>query len=246
VSTNPTDQWIGDSYNIRPETADQFSVGYYRDFPGYRLEAESYYKWMGGQVDYRNGADLTTTEDVESQLLYGVGRAYGLEMYLKKTTGKLTGWISYTLSRTEKKIAGINGGDWYKAHQDRTHDASVVAMYPLSSRWEVAGDFMIATGNAVTFPDAKYQVNKQTFFYYAKRNDYRMPCYHRMDINFTLKCKPRKHYQASWSFGLYNVYGRENAYIIQFEQDKDNPDRTVAKQTALFRWVPSVSYNFKF
>ncbi|SEA51686.1 TonB-dependent Receptor Plug Domain [Arachidicoccus rhizosphaerae] len=246
VSTNPTDQWIGDSYNIKPETADQLSLGYYHDFAQYRLEAETYYKWMGGQVDYRNGADLTTTEDVESQLLYGVGRAYGLELYLKKNRGKLTGWISYTLSRTEKKIAGINGGNWYKAHQDRTHDLSVVALYPISARWDVAGDFMIATGNAVTFPDAKYQINEQTFFYYAKRNDYRMPCYHRMDINFTLKCKPRKHYQSSWSFGLYNVYGRENAYIIQFEQDKSNPDRTIAKQTALFRWVPSVTYNFKF
>jgi hypothetical protein len=246
LSTNPTDQWIGDSYNIRPETADQISLGYYRDFSGYRLEAESYYKWMGAQVDYRNGADLTTTQDVESQLLYGIGRAYGLELYLKKNQGKLTGWLSYTLSRTEKKIAGISGGNWYKAHQDRTHDLSVVAMYPLSERWEVAGDFMLATGNAVTFPEAKYSVNNQTFFYYGNRNDYRMPLYHRMDINFTLKCKPKKHYSASWSFGLYNVYGRENAYIIRFVQDENNPGKTVAKQTALFRWVPSVTYNFKF
>jgi len=246
LSTNPTDQWIGDSYNIRPETADQLSLGYYKDYPGYRLEAETYYKWMGAQVDYKNGADLTTTQDVESQLLYGIGRAYGLELYLKKNRGKLTGWLSYTLSRTEKKIAGISGGNWYKAHQDRTHELSLVGMYPLSERWEVAGDFMLATGNAVTFPQAKYQVNKQTFFYYGNRNDYRMPLYHRMDINFTLKCKPKKNYTASWSFGLYNVYGKENAYIIRFEEPVDRPGQTVAKQTALFRWVPSVTYNFKF
>ena len=246
VSTDPTDQWIGDSYNIKPETADQLSLGYYRDFWGYRLEAETYYKWMGAQVDYRNGADLTTTDDVQSQLLYGIGRAYGLELYLKKNRGKLTGWVSYSLSRTEKKIDGINEGQWYKAHQDRTHDLSVVAMYPLSKRWDVAGDFMIATGNAVTFPQAKYQLVDQTFFYYGKRNDYRMPVYHRMDLNFTLKCRPRKRYQASWSFGLYNVYGRENAYLIHFEEDDKQPGKTVAKQTSLFRWVPSVTYNFKF
>ncbi|UAY55034.1 TonB-dependent receptor [Arachidicoccus terrestris] len=246
VSTNPTDQWIGDSYNIQPETADQLSLGYYRDLKAYRLEAEVYYKWLGNQVDYRNGADLTTTDDVQSQLLYGIGRAYGLELFFKKIQGKLTGWVSYTLSRTETKIAGINGNEWYRAHQDRTHDLSVVAMYPLSERWEVAGDFMIATGNAVTFPQAKYRLNDQSFFYYAKRNDYRMPVYHRMDLNFTLKCKPHRRYQASWSFGLYNVYGRENAYIIQFEEDPDKPGKTVAKQTSLFRWVPSVTYNFKF
>lgn len=246
VSTNPTDQWIGDSYNIKPETADQLSLGYYRDLSGFRLEAETYYKWLGGQVDYRNGADLTTTGDVQSQLLYGKGRAYGLELYFKKTAGRLTGWVSYTLSRTENKIAGINGGEWYKARQDRPHDLSVVALYPLSARWEIAGDFMIATGNAVTFPEAKYRLNEQSFFYYAKRNDYRMPVYHRMDVNFTLKCRPHPHYEASWSFGLYNVYGRQNAYIIQFEADPDQPGKTTAKQTSLFRWVPSVTYNFKF
>lgn len=246
VSANPTDQWIGDSYNIKPETADQLSVGYYRDLKGYRLEAELYYKKMGHQVDYRNGADLTTTDDVQSQLLYGRGRAYGLELFCKKTEGKLTGWVSYTLSRAQTQIEGINGGAWYRAHQDRTHDLSVVAMYPLSERWEVAGDFMIATGNAVSFPQAKYLLNDQSYFYYARRNDYRMPLYHRMDVNFTLKCKPHPHYQASWSFGLYNVYGRENAYIIKFEEDPDRPGKTVAKQTSLFRWVPSVTYNFKF
>lgn len=246
VSTNPTDQWTGDSYNIRPETADQFSLGYYREMGGYVLQLESYYKWMNHQVDYRNGADLTTSTDVESQLLYGVGRAYGLEIYLKKNKGRLTGWLSYTLSKTEKQIDGINGSHWYNARQDRTHDLSLVALYPLSDKWSVSGDFMISTGNAVTFPEAKYQLNNQTIYYYTKRNDYRMPIYHRMDIDFTVQCKPHKHYQASWSFGIYNVYGRENAYLIRFKQEEDDPRRTVAEQTSLFRWVPAVSYNFKF
>lgn len=247
VATNPTDQWLGDSYNIRPETADQYSLGYYLDINAmYSLQVESYYKNLNGQIDYRNGADLTTSQDVESQLLYGKGRAYGLELYWQKKTGRLTGWLSYTLSKTEKKIAGINGNNWYNAKQDRTHNLSLVAIYPLSDRWSVSGDFMFSTGNAVTFPEAKYSLTEQTVFYYTKRNDYRMPNYHRMDINFTLKCKPHKHYQASWSFGLYNVYGRENAYVIRFKEDPDHPERTQAEQTSLFRWVPSITYNFKF
>lgn len=248
TSTAPTDQWIGNSYNIKPEISDQFSLGYFRNFKDHQYEfsMEVYYKDLQNQVDYKNGADIISTPDVESELLFGKGRAYGLEILLKKTTGRLTGWLGYTLSRTERKIDGINNNEWYVARQDRTHDLSLVGTYQLSDRWSLSGLFVYNTGNAVTFPSGKYSIEGNTVFYYTERNGYRMPSYHRMDIGATYTRPKRGKYESSWNFSLYNVYGRENAYTITFEDDPDDTGRTRAIQTALFRWVPSVSYNFKF
>jgi outer membrane cobalamin receptor len=248
TSSNPTDQWIGSSYNIKPEIADQFSLGYFRNFADnkYEFSAETYYKSMQNQVDYKNGADINTALDVESELLYGKGRAYGLELFLKKKTGRFTGWASYTLSRTERKIDGINEGNWYAARQDRTHDLSLVGMYQLTPKWSLSGNFIYYTGNAITFPSGKYEIAGNTAFYYTERNGYRMPNYHRFDLSATYE-KPRKgKFQSSWNFSLYNVYGRENAYTITFEDNEKDPSRTSAIQTSLFKWVPSVTYNFKF
>ncbi|MCU0469964.1 MAG: TonB-dependent receptor [Arcicella sp.] len=248
TSSNPTDQWIGTSYNIKPEIADQVSLGYFRNFADnkYEFSVETYYKSMQNQVDYKNAADINTAPDVESELLYGKGRAYGVELFLKKKTGKFTGWLSYTLSRTERQIDGINDGNWYAAKQDRTHDISLVGMYQLSNRWSLAGNFIYYTGNAVTFPSGKYNVAGNTTYLYTERNGYRMPAYHRLDISATYE-KPRKgRFQSSWNFSIYNLYGRENAYTITFEDNPDDPSRTRAVQTSLFKWVPSVTYNFKF
>jgi outer membrane cobalamin receptor len=248
TSSNPTDQWIGSSYNIKPEIADQLSLGYFRNFANnkYEFSAETYYKSLQNQVDYKNGADINTTLDVESELLYGKGRAYGLELYLKKKSGRFTGWASYTLSRTERQIEGINEGNWYAAKQDRTHDFSIVGMYQITPKWSLASNFIFYTGNAITFPSGKYEMAGNTTFYYTERNGYRMPNYHRLDLSATYE-KPRKgKYQSSWNFSLYNAYGRENAYTITFEDNETDPTRTSAIQTSLFKWVPSVTYNFKF
>jgi hypothetical protein len=245
---NPTDQWVGNSYNIKPEIGDQLSLGYFQNFADnkYEFSVETYYKWMQNQVDYKNGADINTAPDVESELLFGRGRAYGVELLLKKKTGRLTGWVGYTLSRTERQIDGINEGNWYAARQDRTHDLSVVGAYQLNKRWSLGGAFVFYTGNATTFPSGKYEVADNTVYYYTERNGYRMPNYHRLDLSATYE-KPRKgRFQSSWNFGLYNVYGRENAYTITFEEDPDDSSRTRAVQTSLFKWVPSVTYNFKF
>ncbi len=248
TSSTPSDQWIGNSYNIKPEIADQVSLGYFKNFKenNYQLSVETYYKNLQNQVDYINGADIITSPDLESELLYGKGRAYGLELLLKKTKGKLTGWLGYTLSRTERKIDGINYNNWYVARQDRTHDLSLVAMYQLTKRWSLSGIFVYNTGNAVTFPSGKYNIEGNTVFYYTERNGYRMPAYHRMDLGATYSRPHKKKYESSWNFSLYNVYGRENAYTITFEDDPNDPSRTRVIQTALFRWVPSVTYNFKF
>lgn len=246
---NPTDQWLGNSYNTKPEIADQVSFGYSRNFNNnnYEFNTEVYYKDMQNQIDYKDGADIQTVTDIESELLYGKGRAYGLELLLKKKTGKLTGWVGYTLSKTERKINGINNNDWYNARQDRTHDLSIVGIYELSKRWTLSTTFVYQTGNAVTFPTGKFNLNGITVYQYASRNANRLPAYHRLDFGATYeKKKPGKRFQSSWNFGLYNVYGRENAYTITFRDNPDDPTKTEALQTSLFRWVPGITYNFKF
>jgi len=248
TASSPSDQWIGDSYNIKPELADQTSIGYTRNFKNntYELGAELYYKNMQNQLDYKDGTNINTIADVESALLYGIGRAYGFELLAKKKIGVLSGWISYTLSKSERKIEGINGGDWYNAKQDRTHDISVVSIVELNSKWSVSGVFVYYTGNAVTFPTGKYTFGGQTIYQYAKRNANRMPTYHRFDISVTYENRDRKKRETSWNFSLYNVYGRENAYRISFQDDPLDKTKTQIIQTSLFRWVPSITYNFKF
>lgn len=249
-SGNPTDQWIGSSYSVKPEIADQISVGYSRNFNNnnYEVNAEIYYKSMQNQIDFKNGAQIgfSTAADVESELLFGKGRAYGLELIAKKKAGKLTGWISYTLSKTERKINGINDNKWYNARMDKTHDISVVTTYQLNAKWSFSGLFLYSTGNAVTFPIGKYELNGQTVFQYNSRNADRMPAYHRMDLSATYEPESNKRFRGSWTFGIYNLYGRQNAYTITFEDNPNNPGTTRAMQTSLFRWVPNITYNFKF
>jgi hypothetical protein len=248
TGSNPTDLWIPSSNNVKPEISEQVSLGYYRNIRenNYEFSSEIYYKKLQNQIDYKNGAVLIANENVESQLAYGKGRTYGLEIYLKKKYGKLTGWLSYTLSRTERKINGVNNFNWYPATQDQTHNIAIVAMYQAGKKWTLGSDFVYNTGNAVTWPSGKYSVNGRTVFLYTERNGYRMPSYNRLDISATLTTKKTKKFEGSWTFSVYNAYGRENPYFIQFQDDPANPQKTQAVQYSLFRWVPSVTYNFKF
>ncbi|RYY54647.1 MAG: hypothetical protein EOO09_13605 [Chitinophagaceae bacterium] len=249
TSSNPTDKWIASTNLIKPEISDQVSVGYYKDLAGNRYEftVESYYKTMQNQIDYRDGADIFANNDaIEQQLLFGKGRAYGIEFLMRKKAGKLTGWIGYTLSKTEKKINGINSDRWYNARQDRTHDVSVVGMYELNKKWSLSATWVFYTGDAITFPAGKYRVDDQTIFYYTERNAERMPAYHRLDLGATCVLKKKKNWSSELSFSLYNAYGRENAYTINFRDNEDDPDKTEAVRYALFKFIPSISYNFKF
>lgn len=248
TSGSPTDQWIGTSYNIKPEIADQISVGYSRNFKdnNFEFNAEAYYKDMQNQIDYKDGADINSVPDIESELLFGKGRAYGVELLFKKKSGKLTGWVGYTLSKTERQIDGINNNNWYNARQDRTHDLSVVAIYQLTPKWSLSGTFIYNTGNAVTYPTGKYNLNGNTVYQYANRNANRLPDNHRLDLSATYERKRKGRYQSSWNFSLYNAYGRENAFTVTFRDNENDPTKTEAVQTSLFRWVPSVTYNFNF
>jgi hypothetical protein len=249
TSANPTDRWVASTNIIKPEISDQVSIGYYKNLwdNKYELVVEAYYKTMQNQVDYRDGADVFSNSNaIETELLFGEGRAYGIEWQLKKKVGRFSGWLSYTLSKTERRVDGINNNQWYNARQDRTHDIALVGTYQLSKKWTLSATWVYYTGDAVTFPAGKYTIDDQVVFYYTERNGYRMPDYHRLDIGATWVLKQKKRFSSELSFSLYNAYGRQNAFTIQFREGKDDPTKTEAVQIALFSFIPSVSYNFKF
>ena len=248
TSSSPTDQYVLSSNNIKPEIADQVALGYFKNIKEntYELSAEIYYKWLQNQIDYKNAAQLLANSNVESELIYGVGRAYGLELFFKKKFGKLNGWVGYTLSRTERKFTELNNGKYFPARQDRTHDISVVGIYNMTPRWTFSSSFIYSTGNAVTYPAGKYTVGGQPAYYYTQRNAGRMPYNMRLDISATLEGKKKGKYQSSWNFGIYNVLARKNPYSIEFITDPQNPNKTAAQQTSLFGLIPSVTWNFKF
>jgi hypothetical protein len=248
TSSSPTDKWILSDNNIKPELADQYSIGYFKNFLKDKFESsvEVYYKDMYNQIDFKDGADIFFTDQIATQLLTGVGRAYGLELFVKKKTGRFTGWVSYTLSRTEKRIDGINNGDWYAARQDKTHDIAIVGSYSVSKRINLSANWVYSTGNAVTFPTGKYYVDGRIVWLYTERNGYRMPAYHRLDVGANFVLKDTRKYYSELSIGVYNVYGRENAYSLDFRESETNPNKTEVVQTALFKYIPSISWNFKF
>lgn len=248
TSMTPTDLWIPSSNNVQPEISNQVSFGYFRNFDenNYEFSAEVYYKNLENQIDYKNGTQLRANNFVEADLLYGSGRAYGIELFLKKKYGKFNGWIGYSLSRTERTFAAIDKGNYFPAKQDRTHDISVVGMYEFSKKWTFSATWVYYTGNAVTFPSGKYIINGQVVNYYTEKNGYRMPAYHRLDVGATWQRKKTEKFESSWTFSIYNVYARENAYSISFKQDPNDPSKTQAEQLSLFRIIPSFTYNFKF
>jgi hypothetical protein len=249
TTSSPTDLYVMSSNNIKPEIADQVSAGWYRNFKDnlFEFSAEVYYKWLQNQIDYKDGAQLIVNENVESQLTFGSGRAYGLELFLKKKYGRFNGWIGYTLSKAENKFAAINNGNYYAARQDRTHDLSVVGIYQLNNRWSFSGSFIYQTGSAVTYPTGKYTIGGLTTFSYSERNGYRKPDNNRLDVGATLEGKQHKKYHSSWTFSVYNVYGHRDPYSIVFRDSKTVPNTTEAAETSIFATpIPSVTWNFKF
>jgi hypothetical protein len=245
TSTTPTDLWIPSSNNVEPEIANQVSLGYFRNFDDNQWESsvELYYKDMQNQIEYKNGADLFLNDEVESQLVYGRGYAYGVEFLLRKKTGKLTGWLSYTWSKTMRQFDEINDGNPFPARQDRTHDISIVGMYDLSKKWDVSASWVFYTGDAVTFPSGSYLIDGNLVPLYSERNGYRLPDYHRLDLSATYF---GKNPNSNLNISLYNAYGRKNVFTIDFQPSEDHPGTQEAVKTYLFQWVPSVTWNFSF
>jgi hypothetical protein len=248
TSSTPFDLWVPSNANIPPEIADQYTLGYFRNFHDNMFETsiEFYYKTMQNLIDYRNGANIILNNKVESQLVFGKGSGYGAEFLIRKKYGRITGWISYTYSKTERKFNDINGGNTFLAKQDRPNNFAIVGMYHITPRLTFSATWIFYNGNAVTFPSGRYYVDGNIVPYYTSRNGYRMPNYHRLDIGLTLDSKRTRKFQSSWNFSIYNVYARENAYAINFQPDPNNPSRMEAVQLSLFRIVPSITYNFKF
>lgn len=248
TSSQPTDTWVSSSTNIEPTIVSQYALGYFRNFldNDYEFSVEGYYKTMDNIFDYEDGTDVLLNEHVEAYILNGQGRSYGLEFYLKKKYGKFNGWVSYTLSRTENQIDGINNGEWYSTKYDKMHDISIVGNYEFNKTLSLSAAWVYNTGNAVTFPSGRYEFGGEVYPYYTERNGYRMPDYHRLDLNLHVNGKQRKRYQSSWDFSVYNAYNRYNAYTISFQESETNPGATEAVKLSLFGIVPSVTWNFKF
>lgn len=243
----PFDRYTMTSNIVEPEEADQIAIGWMgmTRKGDYDFSVEGYFKNIRNVYDYRDGKSFYSEIEIERLLLGGKGRAYGLEFCAHKNKGRLTGWVSYTLSWSENKIEGINGGQWYTASNDRRHDLAVVGIYQLSPSWELSAVWRYNTGQALTAPSAKYDLNGTTYYYYNERNGYRAPAYHRLDISANYTKKMRRATRI-WSFGLYNAYCRYNPFTIRFKNDDKSPTGTICEQTSLFGIVPSVSFTLRY
>ncbi len=249
----PLDVWTPSTNNIKPQLADQIALGYFKNFGktmDYETSIEGFYKEMGNQIDYIDGADLLLNTELETQLLKGKGRAFGLELYLKKNVGKLNGWVSYTLSKSERKVIGINQNSWYANRFDRRHNLNIIATYSISDRLSVSGNFVFASGTPITLPSTKYSVGGLQNLPQNpndKRNNVRIPDYHRLDFSATLKGKKKPRWEGEWVFSIYNAYARKNAFSIYATPNfKNNNTPTIVRYSVIGTVVPAISYNFKF
>ncbi|GAB4240527.1 MAG: TonB-dependent receptor [Ekhidna sp.] len=269
TASNPLDIWTPSSNNVKPQIGDQWALGYFRNFKdnAYEFSVETYLRKTRNQIDYIDGAELFINELVEGDFVSGIGRAYGLELYLKKNEGRFTGWVSYTLGRTELKVDGINfredvenrKGQWYPARYDQTHNLKISGYYDINGRWSVSSNFTYLSGTPTTFPTHRYSVEYLTIPENANnsRNNLRIPDYHRLDLSFTcffgnpIRNKHRIE-KNTLVFTFYNLYNRRNPFSIYFSQGDDRIQMgetvtTRARQSSILgSIVPSVTYNFKF
>jgi hypothetical protein len=255
-SPTPLDVWTPSDTFIKPQIADQVALGYFTNFKNdlYSLEVETYYKKVQNRIDYIDGADLIANNALEQVILNGQMRSYGLEVMLKKNEGRLNGWISYTLSRSEQQTpgrtnleTGINNGQWYKSAYDKLHNLAVTSSYLLNEKWSLGANFALQSGQPVTYPNGQYQYLGITIPSYGLRNENRLPTYHHLDISATLTPtkNSNRNWKGEWVFSIYNLYNRKNAAAINFRQNSDTGNNEAVK-TSIFGMVPAVSYNFKF
>ena len=249
TSGSPLDLWFQASENVKPQKCDQFAAGYFRNFvsDAYELSAEVYYKDMKDVVDFRDHAQLLLNEELEKELRFGTGYSYGLELMLRKTSGVLNGWVSYTLSKSMRKIDEINNGNRYRSPYDKPHNISALASYELTPKFSLSSCWVYSSGVPVTYPTGRFQIEGAYIPIYSGRNEYRYPAYHRLDLSATWKLSPaRRRFKHELNVSLYNAYGRKNAWTILFRPEPDNPDRYYAEKIYLFTFVPSITWNFSF
>jgi len=247
---SPLDVWFQSTPNVKPQICDQIAVGYFRNFRDdmFETSVELYYKDMQDVIDFRDHADLMANSELERELRFGRGKAYGLELMVRKNDGKLNGWVSYTLSRARRTIDLINDGKEYRSPYDKPNNISVVVNYELSRKWIISANWVYATGTPVTYPTGRFEIEGRYVPIYSGRNEYRYPDYHRLDVSATwsLNALSKRRFKSELNFSLYNAYGRHNPWTIMFRQERDDPDKTFAQMVYLFSFVPSVTYNFTF
>lgn len=251
----PTDVWLSSNLNVKPQNSEQYSFGVFKNFSDnlFEVSVELYHKNMKNQVMFKPGTQLTLETNLEEQLTFGEGTSYGAEVFVKKSTGRLTGWFSYTWSKTTQTFPEVNFGKPFPFTYDRRHSLAIVGIYEINERWSVGADFVFRTGSALTIPPGRIPVVDGTlydgwYYDYSGRNNTRLKSYHRLDINFSYKKERRifgKKYQSEWSFGVYNIYSRQNPYFVYLTVDSST-QLPKAKQVSLLPITPSVSYNFKF
>ncbi|MES2746833.1 MAG: TonB-dependent receptor [Bacteroidota bacterium] len=255
-SATPLDVWAPSDKFIKPEIVDQVALGYFKNFKdnAYSIEAETFYKETKNRLDYIDGADLIANNTLEQVVLTGKSRAYGLEILVRKNSGKLTGFASYTLSRSEQKTAGrtenetgINNGEWYRSSYDKLHNLSFTGAYQFSEKWSFGGIFALQSGKAATFPNGQYMYSGIVVPTYEGRNKSNLPAYHHLDISATYVPTPNKTkgWQSEWVFSIYNVYNRSNAASMSFRQNETSGANEAVK-LSIFGMIPSITYNFKF
>ena len=255
-SPTPLDIWTPSDEFIKPQIADQVALGYFRNFKDgeYSFEVETYYKVVKNRLDYIDGANLIANKAIEQIILNGQLRSYGLELMLRKNEGRLNGWISYTLSKSEQQTpgrtateSGINNGAWYNSVYDKLHNVAVTSAYNLNDKWSFGANFALQTGQPATFPNGRYEYLGIVVPSYGLRNENRLPTYHHLDISATLTPEKNKdrNWKGEWVFSIYNLYNRKNAASINFRQNVDSGNNEAVK-TSIFGIVPAVSYNFKF
>lgn len=258
---SPADFWKSSDTYVKPLISDQFAAGIFRN-PGkglYETSVEVYYKNLQNLLEYKNGAVLVMNKHVETDILNAKGYSYGLELFMKKNTGRLNGWVSYTYSRTMRQTDNkfdediINAKKYYPSVYDKPHDLSTVLNYQISRRWRFSGNFVLSSGRPVTLPEQKYIYDGKQVVYYSDRNKYRMPPYHRMDVSITLdeNLRKKRMWKGSWTFSIYNLYGRKNAYSIFYRrepsiQQVSKTANAIYKLSVIGVPVPSITYNFKF
>ena len=255
-SVTPLDVWTPSGKFIKPQLSDQYALGYFRNFKNktYSFEAEVYYKTVDNRIDYIDGSNLIGQNTIETEILNGESRGYGLELLFRKSKGRFTGLFGYTISKSEQRTlgggaggSGINNGNWYNTAQDRTHDFSLTGSYKLNDKWTFGSNLVFQTGRPVTYPNGQYQYEGVSVANFSDRNSNRLASYHRLDLSATYipNRKPNNRWKGEWVFGLYNVYNRKNAASVSFGQNKETSVNE-ATRTSIFGIVPSVSYNFKF
>ena len=244
TSGTPLDIWQPSSAKVKPQSAHQLSLGYYRNLmqSDYEFSIEAYYKYMDDLINYKDGADLMLRTYFESELVFGAGRAYGIELFLKKNTGNLTGWIAYTLSRSERIFPDINSGQPFPSKYDRTHDFSAIVSYRAGKNWVFSANFLYSSGFNITIPYGRYNISDRTINAYTSRNGYRLPPYHRIDIGISYN----NNSGGTLNFSVFNLYARKNTYTLQFRENTNNPGSIETVRLSLVSIVPSISYTQRF